>query len=116
MNILKNKLQFLITVFFLGFVAWWASFQSVVQQQGISSQRFEYTYGIIALAGAIIGSFASRRWGGAKTVLGKALLFFSLGLLLQEAGQVILNYYIYVSKVQIPYPSWGDVAYFGSTL
>jgi hypothetical protein len=43
-------------------------------------------------------------------------MFFSLGLFAQEAGQLIYAYYIVVSKIQIPYPSWGDVAYFGSTL
>jgi hypothetical protein len=59
---------------------------------------------------------AARKWGGFKTVLGKALMFFSFGLLAQEAGQLIYQYYIYGAKIDIPYPSWGDVAYFGSVL
>ena len=116
MNIFKNKAQILLTLLFLGFVGWWLSFQSVVQDQGLSVQRFGYLYGSVALLGSIVGFLAARRWGGFKTVLGRSLMFFSLGLLLQEAGQLILAYYIYVSKIQIPYPSWGDVAYFGSTL
>lgn len=116
MKILKNNLQVLISLLFLGFVGWWFSFQSVVQDQGLSVQRFGYWYGSVAFLGAIIGFLAARKWGGFKTVLGRSLMFFSLGLLLQEAGQLILAYYIYVSKIQIPYPSWGDVAYFGSTL
>lgn len=116
MNLQKNKLQILITLLYLGCVGWWFSFQSVVQAQGMSVQRFGYLYGILAFLGALVGLLAARHWGGYKTVLGKALLFFALGLLAQEAGQLILAYYIYVSKIQIPYPSWGDVAYFGSTL
>lgn len=116
MNIFKNKLQIFVTLVFLGFLGWWFSFQHVVQAQGRSVQWFGGTYGIVALIGSIIGFAAARRWGGFKTQLGRALTFFSLALLAQEAGQLILTYYIYGSKIQIPYPSWGDVAYFGSTL
>jgi hypothetical protein len=116
MNIFKNKIQILLTLVFLVYVAWWASFQSVVEQQGISVQRFGATYGVVALIGAVTGILASRKWGGYKTVVGRALLFYSLGLLAQEAGQIIYTYYIYGAKIQIPYPSWGDLAYFGSVI
>jgi hypothetical protein len=113
---MKNKLQILVTVIFLGFVVWWASFQHVVKDQGVSVQWFGATYGAIALIGSIIGFVAAHKWGGFKTVLGKALTFFSLGLLAQEAGQLIYAYYIYGAKIQIPFPSWGDAAYFGSVI
>jgi hypothetical protein len=116
MSIFKNKIQVLITIIFLAYLAWWASFQSVVEGQGVSVQRFGATYGVMALIGAVIGFAAARKWGGFKTVLGRSLMFFSLGLLAQEAGQIIYTYYIYGAKIQIPYPSWGDVAYFGSVL
>jgi len=112
----KNKLQILITLIFLGLTAWWISFQHVVDKQGLSAQWFEGTYGLMALAGSVIGFRAARQWGGFKTVLGKSLTFFSISLLAQEAGQLIYQYYIYKDKIAIPYPSWGDVAYFGSVL
>jgi len=113
---MKNKLQIGITVIFLGFFAWWISFQHVVTKQGLSVQWFGGTYGVVALIGSIIGFAAARKWGGFKTVLGKSLNLFALSLLAQEAGQLIYTYYIYGAKIQIPYPSWGDVAYFGSVL
>jgi hypothetical protein len=116
MSVLKSKLQLFIIVIFFGYAAWWASFQHVVTKLGTSVQWYGYTYGFIALIGAIIGLLAARKWGGFKTVLGKAILFFSLSLFAQDAGQVIYAYYIVVAKIQIPYPSWGDVAYFGSVL
>lgn len=106
-----------VALVLLGFFGWWISFQSIVEDQGTSVQWFGGTYGIMALIGAIIGFFAAKKWGGYKTVLGKALILFSLGLLAQEAGQLIYTYYVYGVKVdEIPYPSWGDVAYFGSVL
>ncbi len=113
---MKNKAQLFLTLYFAGFLIWWASFQHVVHNQGLAVQWFGGTYGSVALIGALIGFMAARKWGGFKTVLGKALIFFSLGLLAQEAGQLIYTYYIYGAKIQIPYPSWGDVAYFGSVL
>ncbi|HET7827296.1 MAG TPA: hypothetical protein VFK97_00315 [Candidatus Saccharimonadales bacterium] len=116
MKIFKTKIQIGLTLLFLAFVAWWASFQSVVTHQGRSVQWFGGTYGVVALIGAFIGFAVMRKWGGYKTILGRALLFYALGLLAQEAGQLIYTYYIYGAKIQIPYPSWGDLAYFGSVL
>jgi hypothetical protein len=116
MSIFKNKLQICITLVFIGFIIWWLSFQHVVSSQGASVNWFENTYGLVALIGSIIGLCAMKKWGGLKTVLGKSLLFFSLGLFAQEAGQLISSYYTQVAKVDLPYPSVGDVAYFGSVL
>jgi len=113
---MKNKPQLALTLAFLAFVVWWASFQHVVTKQGLSVQWFGGTYGVLALFGAVAGFTAAHKWGGFKTVLGKALTLFSFGLLAQEAGQLIYTYYIYGAKIQIPYPSWGDAAYFGSVL
>lgn len=116
MKLLKGKVQLLVTIIFVAFLVWWGSFQHVVTAQGIGVQWFSSTYGVVALIGALIGFRTARKWGGFQTVLGKALIFFSLGLLAQEVGQLIYAYYIYAAKIQIPYPSWGDVAYFGSVL
>lgn len=116
MSLIKNKLQILVSLMFLGFVGWWFSFQSVVFKQGTSVQWFGGTYGLIALIGSLIGFFAAWRFGGFKTVLGKALVFLSLGLFLQEVGQLVYTYYVYGAKIAVPYPSWGDAAYFSSEL
>jgi hypothetical protein len=117
MDMLKNKLQISVTLIFLGLVGWWISFQHVLAGHGLSIEWFDsVTYGSVALIGAIIGIFAARKWGGFKSVLGKALMLFSFGLFAQYLGQLIYAYYIYIDKITVPYPSWGDAAYFGSTL
>ena len=116
MNLAKRWPQIVVILMFLGFFGWWLSFQSVVKDQGVSVQWFGATYGLMALTASTIGVVASLQWGGLKSTLGRALAFFALGLLAQEAGQLIYTYYIYGAQIQIPYPSWGDVAYFGSVL
>ncbi|HUD07076.1 MAG TPA: hypothetical protein VMR34_04265 [Candidatus Saccharimonadales bacterium] len=116
MGLLKNRIQILFSLVFLVYVGWWISFQHVVAKGTLSNEWWGDTYGAVAFIGAIFGLVVFRKWGGFKSTLGKALAFFSLGLLAQEAGQLIYSYYIVVDKIQIPYPSLGDVAYFGSTL
>jgi len=117
MDMLKNKLQIFVTLIFLSLAGWWISFQHVLAGQGLSIKWFDsVTYGLVALIGAIIGFFTARKWGGFKSILGKSLLFFSLGLLAQYAGQLIAAYYIYIAKVGLPYPAWDDAAFFGSTI
>ena len=77
---------------------------------------FTNTYGLVALIGGISGLFTAKKWGGFNSVMGRATLFFSLGLLAQEFGQVMYMYYIYIQGIEVPYPSLGDIGYFGSVL
>ena len=75
---------------------------------------FTNTYGLVALFGGLAGLVVAHKWGGFGSYLGKSVGFFSLGLLMQELGQVLYMYYIYVLKIEIPYPSLGDFGFFGS--
>jgi hypothetical protein len=73
------------------------------------------TYQVIAIFGAIAGIVIAQSWGGIKSVLGRAILAFSVGLLFQSIGQTFSSYYVYTLG-EIPYPSWGDLGFFGSVL
>ncbi len=75
---------------------------------------FSDTYWIMTLIGGLIGLYVSRKWGGLKSALGKSLSFFSFGLLAQTFGQVVYTYYARRLHVEVPYPSVGDVGFFGS--
>lgn len=77
---------------------------------------FTLLYPLLALFGGVVGLNAAWSWGGFKSYLGKSLIFFSLGLLFQFLGQALYAYYIYIAGIEVPYPSWGDVGYFGSIL
>lgn len=73
-------------------------------------------YGSVALIGGIFGLLAARQWGGLKSLLGRSITILALGLLLQEFGQLGYAYYAVVLGTDIPYPSFGDLGYFGSVL
>jgi len=106
----KAKVAFII---FAIFTVWWI-FLQFIPKESIYHQVFGETYGILAFWGAISGFLVAKKWGGLKSVLGKAIILLSIGLLAQEFGQLAYAYYIYVLNIDIPYPSLGDIGFFGT--
>lgn len=70
-------------------------------------------YQLVALWGACWGLAISRYWGGLKSVMGRAIVAFSLGLFFQSFGQAVYSVLIF-QGLEIPYPSIGDIGFFGS--
>jgi hypothetical protein len=103
-----------LLVLFSFFTVWWLILYFFVGENYVIQELFSATYGVIALFGGVIGLGISQKWGGLKSHLGKAILFFSLGLLLQEFGQFAYSFYSLILQIEIPYPSLGDIGYFGS--
>jgi hypothetical protein len=75
---------------------------------------FGITYGLMALWGGICGIRVARGWGFAKSIMGKAIILFSLGLFAQEFGQISLSIIDYVFNIQGAYPSIGDIGFFST--
>lgn len=101
------------------FTCWWLVNTFVIGNDNIRYDTFwdfGDFYGLIALFGGICGMSISSKWGGLKSVMGRAIFVFSLGLFAQEFGQVSYALYYDLYKVPGPYPSLGDVGFFGSVL
>lgn len=114
-----GRFKGLIWLTTLIFVGWWLYINIVLRSpdhNNINNQIFGAVYGVVAVLGGIIGLVVSKKWGGRKSLVGRALLFFALGLFAQELGQLIYSYYTYVQNIDIPYPSVGDIGYFSSVL
>lgn len=75
---------------------------------------FADTYAVVALFGGLVGLFLSGKWGGFSSLLGKVVLCLSIGLLAQVFGQFSYAFYARVLGVEVPYPSIGDLGFFGS--
>lgn len=75
---------------------------------------FASIYFLMALWGSIWGMWISKKWGWFTSVTGKTILMFSLGLFAQAFGECVYAYYTFYLHVKIPYPSLGDLGYFGS--
>jgi hypothetical protein len=114
----KNKSEFsLAIVLFLGFSIGFLYINQFPVESNLSMrQTFGGFYTLMALVGGIIGIATSRKWGGYKSLMGRAILFLSLGLFLQTFGQISNSIYNVFLKVEIPYPSLGDIGFFGSVI
>ena len=102
-------------VLLLALTVWWGV--GLLHPDTYSTRYFgDYPsiYGVMALWGGFWGFSISKHWGGMKSVMGKAIIMFSLGLFAQEVGQIIYAYYSFVEHIAVPYPSLGDIGYFGS--
>ncbi len=113
----KNRLIYIIPiVIFVVFSAWWLYLrQFSIDSTRDARQLWGATYQILALYGAIVGLFISHKWGGYKSIFGRAIMFFSLGLFLQCFGQTYSSYYVFHYNTESPsYPGIGDIGFFGS--
>lgn len=104
----------LLILMFIVLSVWWLFIQF---PPGNKSPLFEFygvVYGVLALLGGIWGIQIAMKWGGLKSALGKSLFMFALGLFAQEFGQITYFIYVFFLHIEVPYPSIGDIGYFGS--
>ena len=111
---MKRILHILVIVYTLYFLTWLILNFTNIEFPDLAYNLFTDTYGILAAIGGIGGLVASKKWGGRTSMFGKAILLLSIGLLFQFLGQVSYAIYHYVYHVENPYPSFGEIFYFGS--
>lgn len=104
----------LLLFFVLSLWYFYLHFLSIKIDESTNLKIWASSYQIIAAFGGIVGLFVSSMWGGHKSLVGRSLLYFSLGLLLQVFGQSVDSYYNIFQNQAIPYPSFGDIGFMGS--
>src|SRR5688500_13845693 len=107
-----NKFQKIFGAFYIFIVLLWGYIQlsgSTGADAGEINFWYSFLFGLIPFFGGLIGMFGSRRWGGLKSVLGKAIFFFSLGLFAWGFGENIWSYYNFFKNEPAPYPSIADI-------
>lgn len=111
----KKHLSYLtLVIVFTIFCFWWALGFLFKIELSYGLVSYPNLYFLTALLGGVLGLRSSARWGMLKSHLGSAITFFSLGLLAQVFGQLSYSYLTFIQGVDIPYPSIGDIGYFGS--
>lgn len=109
----SNALIVFALAIFAIFSGIWAYMQLFAEPTENQLLLLSATYGVMALYGGVVGLFISRKWGGVRSRVGRAIFFMSLGLLAQEFGQIAYSVIGYFGT-EVPYPSIGDIGYFGS--
>lgn len=110
----SSYLMLIATFIFAFFAVWWIFLQLFVDQDNIMYGLFAASYCLMPIYGGVCALHTSLKWGGLKSLIGKAILMFSLGLFMQVFGQLIYAYYSNLKHIQIPYPSLGDMGYFST--
>lgn len=98
-------------VWYVVMFSWWILLNSIFVSDMNQRFFFGFVFGLIPLFGGFIGLRNALRWGGVTSVMGRATGLFSLGLISWAIGGLIWAYYNFFGGVDIPYPSWADVAY-----
>ena len=111
---LKEWQAKIAALFFIAYSVWWVLLQYSHLANNPAFDYFASTYCLMALWGAIWGIKIAQKWGGWRSLMGKSILFFSFGLFAQAFGQIGYSYYVMVLHIKVPYPSIGDLGYFGS--
>ncbi|MBA3758128.1 hypothetical protein H0X10_00655 [Candidatus Saccharibacteria bacterium] len=106
-----NNLQKTFGLFFLFVLGLWVYIQLSASRDSTVNYTYSFLFGLIPFFGGIIGMFTSKQWGGLKSVLGKAIFFFSLGLFLWGSGENIWSYYNFFKGEPAPYPSLADIGF-----
>lgn len=107
----------IVILIFAILTVWWGALQYLGYEQTSEFRNLIWAalYQAVALYGGVWGLVIGfKSWGGTKSVIGRAVLAFSIGLLLQSFGQTIFSFYNLVLEVDIPYPSIADIGFFGS--
>lgn len=99
-----------LTLIYLATLAFWFFFarNPDLAQFGLDMQLLLF---VIPFIGSIAGFYNAKRWDGFQSSLGKAVWFVSAGVLAWSIGMLIWCYYIFIAKVEIPYPSFADAAF-----
>lgn len=108
----QSKLSYFILFFFLFLLGWWFRIAALGIKDTQENYLYGFAYSFIALIGGVNGFLISKKWGGRKSLMGKGIIFLSLGLLGEWFGQTVWSYYNIVKSEPVPYPSIGDIGYF----
>ncbi len=95
---------------------WWLTIFQRGLTSGLENNIYTLAYPLLSLLGGVIGVISAQKWGGFRSQFGLGIYLFSFGLLAQFLGQLLYAYYIYIQGIQVPYPSLGDIGYFGSVI
>lgn len=97
--------------FYVALIVWWLTIFFSGTKDSTYNLAFAFAYGLIPLFGGCLGILEARHWGMLKSAMGKALIFFSSGLITWGLGEMVWSYYTLVLHVEIPYPSLADAVW-----
>lgn len=112
--LLKDRLAQISVFLFVVLTVWWLFMFLGGVQGEYQNDLFGFIYGGFSVWGGLLGLFIATKWGSFKSLIGRAIVCLSLGLLLQAFGQYSFWYLNSIAKIEIPYPAIPDIGFFGT--
>jgi len=114
-HLFKNKFNKFVLMWFLAMTLCWVILWfSFYGEKNSNYLLLGAVYGtVLTFCAGVAGLVAAHYWGGTKSVMGRAIMFLSLGVFAQFFGQAVFSFYNIVLDVEVPYPSIADIGYFG---
>ncbi|HEV7424182.1 MAG TPA: hypothetical protein VGO21_03250 [Candidatus Paceibacterota bacterium] len=116
MNSIISRHSKNIFFYYIFIFIWWIFFFITGRAHAggitLGEALYQFAFGLIPLLGGVFGLIKSKKWGGYKSYVGRALLAISAGAVCWGVGQMFWSlYYNILTHVDIPYPSLADVGY-----
>ncbi|OGD93293.1 hypothetical protein A2697_03030 [Candidatus Curtissbacteria bacterium RIFCSPHIGHO2_01_FULL_41_44] len=110
---MRNKFVIIFIFLLAIFVVLWVRIQ-ILGIRDTNENYFFNFYSIIPIFGAFVGWLVAARFGGLKSVLGRAISMLAAGLLAWGLGGFVWLWYNLVFQVPVPQPSLADYLFVGA--
>jgi hypothetical protein len=105
----QRMVQILIFGYLLG-VAYWAWIYTTGLVGTSHNYLWSFLFEVVLLViGGIYGILISKKWGFLSSALGRAIFFFSAGIIVWSLGVLVFLYYNVFLSIEAPYPSIADL-------
>lgn len=113
-QIFKKDFYISVTfVFFILYSLFWLYIQTT-PTDGFLHNFFSDTFPIVTLWGGISGLIIAKKWGGFKSLVGKAISMFALSFLSITFCEFTYTFYYIYYGIDMAYPNIGDLGYLAS--
>lgn len=106
----KTYIKGLVGIYLL-VIAWWLFIFIQGIQETSANYAFSLFYSFLPLGWGVVGFLNGLRWGGLRSVVGRAVLSLSIGIFAWGIGNLIFAYYNLVLHIPVPYPSIADASF-----
>jgi hypothetical protein len=101
----------IVIAVFICMAAWWLLITIYSYKNTTNNFLYGALLGLLPIASSVFGFINAKKWGGLRSVMGRAVSFLSLGLFTWGVGTLVFAYYNIILNVEVPYPSIADAFY-----
>lgn len=113
-KIVVDRYTYVTVCAFILLTIWWIVIYLGGTKDAWVNDAFGFTYGGFSFWGGLIGLLTAKKWGGFASLMGRSIIFLSLGLLMQAFGQYSFWFHNVFLNTEVPYPGVPDIGFFGT--